>query len=136
MVKTTLACVIAKCEQFLPYFVPASVSRIPATARLGSSHRMRCLQHRLGDRRDVEIQQEYILDMQANAAQALQSVDFMAIAQETGFENPWLLFDTYLNAVSEECAKLTLPKWQERLGAADIWTAEHCFKLAESLRID
>ena len=91
---------------------------------------------RRGDRRDVEIQQEYILDMQANAAQALQTVDFFAIAQETGFENPWLLFDTYLDAVAQECARLTLPKWQDQLGAADIWTVEHCFKLAESLRID
>ena len=70
--------------------------------------------------------------MQANAAQALQTVDFFAIAQETGFENPWLLFDTYLDAVAQECAKLTLPKWQDQLGAADIWTVEHCFKLAES----
>ena len=68
----------------------------------------------------VEIQQEYILDMQANTAQALQTVDFFAIAQETGFENPWLLFDTYLGAVAQECAKLTLPKWQDQLGAADI----------------
>jgi len=40
---------------------------------------------RLGTREDVETQKEYILDMQANAATALQTVDFNAIAQEVGY---------------------------------------------------
>lgn len=91
---------------------------------------------RLGSREDVELQQDYILDIQSNAIQALQTVDFFAIAQETGFENSWLLFDTYLDAVAEECADLTLPTWLGQLGAADIWTFQHCQVVVESLRID
>ena len=91
---------------------------------------------RLGTREDVEIQKQYVLDMRANAAQALQTVDFFAIAQETGFENLWLLFDTYLDAVSEECAQLTLDSWAGRLGGAEVFTASHCFRLVESLRIN
>ena len=91
---------------------------------------------RLGTRDDVETQKEYILDMQTNAAQALQSVDFFAIAGDVGFENPWLLFDTYLDAVAEECTDLTLEKWRNTLGGADVFTFDHCFKLVESLRID
>ena len=91
---------------------------------------------RLGTREDVEIQKEYILDTQANAAAALQTVDFNAIAGEVGFANPWLLFDTYLNAVSEECAELTEEKWVGRLAAVDVFTKSHCDKLVESLRID
>ena len=91
---------------------------------------------RLGTPEDVERQQEYILDVQANAIQALQTVDFFGIAQETGFENSWLLFDTYLDAVGQECAELTLAKWEGQLGGADIWTFQHCFVVVESLRID
>ena len=91
---------------------------------------------RLGTREDVETQKEYILDIQANAAKALQTVDFNAIAAEVGFSNVWLLFDTYLNAVSEECTKLTEEKWIGRLGAVDVFTQSHCDKLIESLRID
>jgi glyoxylase-like metal-dependent hydrolase (beta-lactamase superfamily II) len=91
---------------------------------------------RMGTREDVEIQKQYVLDMRANAAQALQTVDFFAIAQETGFENLWLLFDTYLDAVSEECAQLTLDSWAGRLGGAEVFTASHCFRLVESLRIN
>ena len=91
---------------------------------------------RLGTREDVETQKEYILDIQLNAAKALQTVDFNAIAQEVGFSNIWLLFDTYLDAVGEECARLTENEWVGKLAAVDVFTKSHCDKLAESLRID
>ena len=91
---------------------------------------------RLGTREDVETQQEYLTDIQNNAVQALQTVDFFAIAQQTGFENQWLLFDTYLGAVEDECAALTEPDWIDRLGAVDVFTASHCARIIESLRID
>ena len=74
--------------------------------------------------------------MQVNAAKALQTVDFMAITQETGFANPWLLFGTYLGDMEEECAALTAEKWTEQLGGSDLFTASHCARLLESLRID
>jgi glyoxylase-like metal-dependent hydrolase (beta-lactamase superfamily II) len=91
---------------------------------------------RLGTREDVETQKKYVLDMQANAAKALQTVDFNTIAAEVGSENLWLLFDTYLNEVSQECTDLTLAKWNGKLAAADVFTPSHCSKLAESLRVD
>ena len=91
---------------------------------------------RRATREDVETQKEYILDIQNNAAKALQTVDFMGIAQATGFENPWLLFGTYLGAVEEECAKLTAEKWTGVLAGSDLFSASHCARLVESLRID
>jgi glyoxylase-like metal-dependent hydrolase (beta-lactamase superfamily II) len=91
---------------------------------------------RPGTREDVEIQKEYMQDIQVNAAQALQTVDFFAIAQEVGFANPWVLFDTYFDAVAQECADLTEPGWVDRLGGVDVFTFDHCFKMMESLRID
>jgi glyoxylase-like metal-dependent hydrolase (beta-lactamase superfamily II) len=91
---------------------------------------------RLGTRQDVKTQMEYIEDVRANAGKALKTVDFMAIAKETGFENQWLLFDRYFTAVAKACADMTIPKWRDRLGAADVWTQGHCLVMAESLRID
>jgi glyoxylase-like metal-dependent hydrolase (beta-lactamase superfamily II) len=91
---------------------------------------------RLGTRTDVEVASEYIHDIQDNAAAALQQVDFFAIAQETGFENQWLLFSTYIDAVAARCADLTVPAWTDRLGAADIFTYDHCWRVVESLRVD
>src|SRR3989304_738695 len=91
---------------------------------------------RLGTRRDVRTQMEYMDDVRTNAGKALKTVDFMAIARETGFENQWLLFDRYFTAVAKACADSTIPKWRDRLAGADIWTHSHCLVMTESLRID
>ena len=91
---------------------------------------------RLASREDVEIQQAYMQEIVANAGVALQLVDFMAIAGETGFENFALLFDTYLDAVAQKCAELTVPNWLDRLGGVDVWTDDHCFQVIVALRLD
>jgi hypothetical protein len=75
-------------------------------------------------------------DIVANGIAALKTVDFMAIAKETGFENLSLLFDTYLKAVSQKCADLTTPKWVTKLGGVDVWTGSHCFRVIGALRLD
>ena len=92
--------------------------------------------NRLGTRKDVEIAREYVLDVKKNAAMALQTVGFMAIAQEVGFDNPWLLFDSYFHEVAKTCADATVPSWTKRLGGADVFTDDHCMVMMESLRID
>jgi glyoxylase-like metal-dependent hydrolase (beta-lactamase superfamily II) len=91
---------------------------------------------RLATRRDVEVQKAYMTDIVANGQTALKTVDFMAIAKQTGFENLALLFDTYLEAVSQKCADLTEPNWIDRLGGVDVWTRSHCDRVVEALRID
>lgn len=91
---------------------------------------------RLATRKDVEIQKQYMKDIQANAGKALQTVDFYAVAKKVGFENTALLFETYLDAVSQECAKLTEPKWIKKLGGIDVWTKDHCYKVIMALRVD
>jgi glyoxylase-like metal-dependent hydrolase (beta-lactamase superfamily II) len=91
---------------------------------------------RLATRKDVEVQKAYMQDIVTNSVSALKSTDFMAIAAQTGFENLSLLFDTYLKAVAQRCAELTIPKWIDRLGGVDVWTGSHCFKVVEALRID
>jgi len=90
---------------------------------------------RVGTRADVIVQKAYIDDVMTNAAEALRTVDFRAVAQETGFENLELLFDRYLDAVTQRCTDLTVPKWVTRLGGADVFTFDHCFALIMSLRI-
>jgi len=91
---------------------------------------------RVATRQDVQTQREYILDMQANAARALQTVNFGAVAQKTGMENIALLMETYLEEVSKTCSDLTQPRWKSRLGGVDIWTHSHCYQLAMSLRVN
>ena len=69
---------------------------------------------------------DYFQDAAANHAENLK----------VGYTNLWLLFDTYLDAVGEECTKLTEEKWVGKLAAVDVFTKSHCDKLVESLRID
>ncbi len=90
---------------------------------------------RVGTREDVRVQKEYIDDVTTNAAEAMRTVDFQAVARETGFENLWLLYDRYLDAVTQRCTDLTVPRWVTRLGGADVFTFDHCFSVSESLRI-
>jgi glyoxylase-like metal-dependent hydrolase (beta-lactamase superfamily II) len=88
---------------------------------------------RLGTREDVEVQQEYVRDVQANTVDALQAVGIAEIAQQTGFENAWLLFDTFLNAVAQRCADATEAKWTGRLAGADVFTLDNCLKMTFSI---
>jgi glyoxylase-like metal-dependent hydrolase (beta-lactamase superfamily II) len=91
---------------------------------------------RLGTRRDVEIAKEYVLDVKANAQNAIETVDFSAIAGEVGFENPFALFKTYLDTVADTCTKGTVPKWVDRLGGTDVFTFDHCLSMHFHLTID
>lgn len=53
-----------------------------------------------------------------------------------GFENAWLVFDTYLNGVTENVTDEVLPRWVGRLAAADVFTRSHAWEVVERLRID
>ena len=56
---------------------------------------------RLGTSEDVQIQKEYFQDIQTSASKANQEVSFMAIGQEVGFDNPWLVFQIYAYSITQ-----------------------------------
>ncbi|HEU4412294.1 MAG TPA: MBL fold metallo-hydrolase [Polyangiaceae bacterium] len=91
---------------------------------------------RLGTRADVETQRQYVADLRANAAEALGSVSFAAIAAASPPGNAWKLFDNYLGAVVDRCAERTLAAWRGKLGGADVFTRHHCHTMQTSLRLD
>ena len=91
---------------------------------------------RLGTNADVELNKEYMGAIAAASSNALQSTDFLAIAGQTGFENVWLLFDTYLDELTAACEAEVVPAWSDRLAGVDIFTADHCYKMYMSMRID
>lgn len=91
---------------------------------------------RLGTSEDVQIQKEYFDDIQKNAAVANTEFNFMEIGQEVGFENLWLIFQIYADKITQQCTDATVPKWIDKLGGADLFTYDHCWKISESQRID
>ena len=91
---------------------------------------------RLGTIEDVQIQQEYFNDIQISAEKANQEISFVEIGQDVGFENPWLVFQIYADSITQQCVDEVVPKWIDRLGGADLFTYDHCWKISESQRID
>lgn len=91
---------------------------------------------RLGTRADVEVQKEFVLDLERAAAGANQNVSFMDIATRVGFDNQWLLFSEYFDAINKQCEGEMLPKWESRLGGAEAFMSTHCIAMTQSGRVD
>jgi glyoxylase-like metal-dependent hydrolase (beta-lactamase superfamily II) len=92
---------------------------------------------RLGTRNDVIIQKDFVSDLEKAAGKANQEVLFSKVASQVGrFDNPWLIFSKYIDAVSENCVNNMLRKWENRLGGAQQFISTHCFTMAESGRVD
>jgi glyoxylase-like metal-dependent hydrolase (beta-lactamase superfamily II) len=92
---------------------------------------------RLGTRNDVVVQKEFVTDLMNAATKANQEVLFSKVAQQVGhFDNPWLLFSKYIDAVNENCTQAILPKWENRLGGSRDFTSTHCFSMSEAERVD
>lgn len=103
---------------------------------------------RLGTRADVETQKAYFDDLVDSAMNQLDDlsparpapdadVDFMGTAEKIGgFQNAWLLFDSYLNGVTDRVVADVLPRWEGKLAAVDVFTRTHAWEIVERLRID
>ena len=92
---------------------------------------------RLGTRNDVIIQKEFVSDLEKSASKANQEVLFSKVAQQVGrFDNPWLLFSKYIDAINENCVKDMLPKWGNRIGGAEQFMSTHCFSMTEAERVE
>ena len=92
---------------------------------------------RLGTRNDVMIQKEFVSDLEKAAAKANQEISFGKVAGQVGrFDDPWLIFSKYIDAVGENCVNDMLPQWENRLGGAQQFMSTHCFTMAQSGRID
>jgi glyoxylase-like metal-dependent hydrolase (beta-lactamase superfamily II) len=92
---------------------------------------------RLGTRNDVIIQKEFVSDLEKAAATANQEVLFSNIASQVGrFDNPWLIFSKYIDAINDNCVKNMLPQWENRIGGAQQFMSTHCFTMSESGRVD
>jgi hypothetical protein len=92
---------------------------------------------RLGVRADVELQQAYVKDLMDGARSALTDLDPTPYFAKYGADgNSWAIFKTYLDAVSERTAAPVTAKYANRLAAADVFTLDNAYAMAEALRID
>lgn len=91
---------------------------------------------RLGTKADILVAKEYLADLKAAGASALQNYDPATVLRTVDAANPWAFGSKLLDAYSEKCASDVVPRWRGRLGGTDVFTKSHCFKVQESLRAD
>jgi glyoxylase-like metal-dependent hydrolase (beta-lactamase superfamily II) len=91
---------------------------------------------RLGTRDDVTIQQEYVTELKAAAADAIDTFNIEAVYESVDDSNPWAVFRGYLDGVATQAAGAVVPNWIDKLGGADVYTQANAYALVESLRID
>ena len=81
---------------------------------------------RLGTRRDVEVQREYVSDIKTAST----------IIQETGLDDRWLFAKTYFDRQAREAAIEVVPRWVDRLGGVRAFTHDHCTAMLMALAHD
>ena len=91
---------------------------------------------RLGTRDDVTIQQDYVADLKAAAADAIDTFNVETVYASVDDTNPWAIFRAYLDGVAAQAAGAVVPHWIDKLGGADVYTQANAYELVESLRID
>jgi glyoxylase-like metal-dependent hydrolase (beta-lactamase superfamily II) len=91
---------------------------------------------RLATKADVVVQKQYLDSLRANAGAALGSTAFADAFKEADPANPWSVIELYLGTVARKCAVATLAAWRGKLGGVDIQAYNHCWTMAETLRID
>jgi len=93
---------------------------------------------RPGTRKEFDTAHEYIIDVQNNTAKALQITQqpISFTSKDNPIKEPYVPLNTFMEAVSEVCAQITLQDWRHRLKAADLYTKSHCRATAFSMFID
>jgi hypothetical protein len=98
-------------------------------------HGPRVVLTRLGTRDGVVIQQEYVADLKAQAASAIDTFNVAGVYKSVDPANPWAIFRGYLDGVAAQAASAVVPRWIDRLGGADVYTLPNAYQLVESPRI-
>jgi glyoxylase-like metal-dependent hydrolase (beta-lactamase superfamily II) len=91
---------------------------------------------RTGTPADVDRQIEFMDDLKAAATKALSSVKPGEGLADAARENPWALFDDYIDRVAIQCVNELTLKWSDRLAAFDVYIWDQCYAMEQSLRID
>jgi len=91
---------------------------------------------RTGTHADVALQLEFMNDLKNTTRLALATTkpgEGLAITQA---ENPWAVFDDYIDRVVIRCVNSLTPKWSTKLAGFDIYIWDQCYSMEQSLRID
>jgi len=86
----------------------------------------------------LKTQQEFIADLKSTSQQLLKSISFNDVAKVVGPSNPgnpWTITKSYLDTMKDQCTKQLIDKRKDRLGRVDIFLADNCAAMLQSLRV-
>ena len=70
---------------------------------------------RVGTHADVELQAEFYRDIKQAAATALATTKIGETLNPLDKNNPWAIFDNYIDRVAAQCVNTLTPKWSTKL---------------------
>ena len=91
---------------------------------------------RTGTHADVALQLEFLNDLKNTARQALKSTNPGEGMNADDQQNPWAVFDNYIDRVVIQCVNSLTPKWSSKLAGYDVYIWDQCYSMEQSLRID
>ena len=92
---------------------------------------------RTGTHADVAMQLAFIEDLKTAAAAALKATaPGEGVALSDRSNNPWAVFDNYIDRVAIACVNQLTPKWSTKLAGFDVYIWDQCYSMEQSLRID
>jgi glyoxylase-like metal-dependent hydrolase (beta-lactamase superfamily II) len=91
--------------------------------------------NRLGTRDDVLTDMQFLADLEANAASALQAFDVTSVLHKLSDPtNAWAFGSLLLAGWPDKCATDTLSKWRGKLGGLDVFVRANCTAMQSGLR--
>ena len=91
---------------------------------------------RTGTHADVALQAAFNRDVKEAAAAALAATTPGQGVNPLDRDNPWAVFDTFIDRVAAQCVDALTPRWSTRLAAFDVYVWDQCYAMEQSLRID
>lgn len=91
---------------------------------------------RTGTHADVDLQADFLKDVKQAATTALATTKLGEGLNPADKNNPWALFDNYIDRVAGQCVNTLTPKWSNKLAAFDVYIWDQCYSMEQTLRID
>jgi hypothetical protein len=99
--------------------------------------------NRWGTRVDAVEPHEYITDLVNYSKEAVEQIDDTDLINRQGLGNAWVLWENWMNELSNYATKMTLEKktstgqtWPERLAGNDVMTTYRAYLIVGALRLE
>lgn len=91
---------------------------------------------RTGTRADVDLQSEFLNDLRATVAEAINATKPGEGLDPRDLDNPYAVFGNYMDRVAISSVNSLTPRWSKRLAGFDVFIWDQCYAMQESLSLN